>query len=979
MTNFQTGQRWLSDSESELGLGLVKEVSERTVTLAFPACDETRVYARSQAPLSRVSFGSGDKILDRQGESLIISTVEEAHGVLTYTGHDSNGQLHSICETELHDSLKLNRPQDRLLSAQVDPERAYVLRYDTLHQQQKLAPSAVRGLLGPRVDLIPHQFYIAHEVSSRTAPRVLLADEVGLGKTIEAGLILHQQLISGRAQRVLIVVPDSLLHQWLVEMLRRFNLRFNLFDQNRCAALAESGENPFHSEQLILCSLEMFMHNPERQEEAAQGEWDLLIVDEAHHLHWDEQCPSMEYQFIERLALCCPGLLLLTATPEQLGPASHFARLRLLDPHRFYDLQQFLQEEQRYIQLAQAVEPLLEAQPLSAEQLQVLNQHLDQDGQQLLQQLDTADTVQHQALRQQLITQLVDRHGSGRVLFRNTRNTIKGFPPRQLHAYPLESCTAYQQTFATALSAVENRQTFAEQFRLPYAQLMLMPELAYQTLFELGATDRQRYGHWTQFDPRVPWLVETLTKLRQTKVLVICANAHTALELEEYLHKKHALRAAVFHEGLSIIERDRAAAYFADTEQGAQILICSEIGSEGRNFQFAHHLILFDLPFNPDLLEQRIGRLDRIGQRHIINIHVPYIKESAQELMFHWYHDVLNAFNQTCPAGQGMQSRFASELEQLFESHSYSAEHIVDLINKAQPVVNELNRKLQSGRDRLLELNAFHKPVADAVLTEIQQLENESILEDYMNRVCDTFGVEFTEHSAHSYVIRPSDHMLTEHFPELPEDGVVACFNRQTALVHEDRLYLTWEHPMVSGAMDMVLDGEHGNVAFSIIRHKAFPAGTVLLESLFMVRSLAPRQYQADRFLPPQLLRYLVNLQLQDVTSQLAFSQCQHRGQMPDKEIMRQVIGAYRTKLRDMLQSADKFAHQALPQIQTTALQSMTSQLDAQLARLRALQQRNPNVREEELIQLAAEKAALTSYLSQPQLHLDAVRLIICS
>lgn len=104
-----------------------------------------------------------------------------------------------------------------------------------------------------------------------------------------------------------------------------------------------------------------------------------------------------------------------------------------------------------------------------------------------------------------------------------------------------------------------------------------------------------------------------LTSHRSQKVLVICAKAATALQLEQVLREREGIRAAVFHEGMSIIERDRAAAQFAEEDTGAQVLLCSEIGSEGRNFQFASNLVMFDLPFNPDLLEQRIGRLDRIG------------------------------------------------------------------------------------------------------------------------------------------------------------------------------------------------------------------------------------------------------------------------------------------------------------------------------------------------------------------------------
>ena len=99
--------------------------------------------------------------------------------------------------------------------------------------------SPIQGLRGPRIDLIGHQLHIADQVARRYAPRVLLADEVGLGKTIEAGLILHQQLQTGRAGRVLIVVPDALVHQWFVEMARRFNLRFSIFDEERLEALGK--------------------------------------------------------------------------------------------------------------------------------------------------------------------------------------------------------------------------------------------------------------------------------------------------------------------------------------------------------------------------------------------------------------------------------------------------------------------------------------------------------------------------------------------------------------------------------------------------------------------------------------------------------------------------------------------------------------------------------------------------------------------
>src|SRR6185295_9825572 len=209
--------------------------------------------------------------------------------------------------------------------------------------------------------------YIAAEVSSRLHPRVLLADEVGLGKTIEACLILHRLILTGRAQRVLIVVPDSLVHQWFVELLRRFNLWFHIFDEERCEAIeaVNADTNPFEDDQLVLCSISLFTRSEPRLQQALAAEWDLLVVDEAHHLGWAPDAVSPEYAVVEAIGSKTPGLLLLTATPEQLGRASHFARLRLLDPDRFFDLNEFIGEVEHYREVAGLADKLLNRCPLA--------------------------------------------------------------------------------------------------------------------------------------------------------------------------------------------------------------------------------------------------------------------------------------------------------------------------------------------------------------------------------------------------------------------------------------------------------------------------------------------------------------------------------------------------------------------------------------------------------------------------------------
>jgi len=418
-SEFRPGQRWISNTESELGLGLVVEATARRVEIQFPAAEEVRTYALDNAPVSRVIYPVGENVQSADGASLKIVERMENNGVWLYMTEDDDGESRILPESELAASAQFSRPQDRLFAGQIDKNRAFRLRVETLEHQHRLQHNRGYGLMGPRVQLLPHQFYIADQVGKRQAPRVLLADEVGLGKTIEAGLILHQQIVTERARRILIVVPDSLVYQWLVEMLRRFNLTFSVMDELRCMTWEMGNDgNPLESAQLILCSQSFMTGNEQRLQQALDVEWDLMIVDEAHHLGWSQEAPSHAYLTIEKLARHIPGVLLLTATPEQLGLDSHFARLRLLDPDRYYDLEAFRKEEQGYLEVSALVNELvaedadLQLMNKNSELSQALIGYLGEEtwaSQQQQLELEAEPAIEN------FLDQLIDRHGTGRA------------------------------------------------------------------------------------------------------------------------------------------------------------------------------------------------------------------------------------------------------------------------------------------------------------------------------------------------------------------------------------------------------------------------------------------------------------------------------------------------------------------------------------------------------------------------------------
>lgn len=943
MTAIHIGQRWMSEPEPELGLGAVAAFTERMVTVRFATTGETRNYARERAPLRRVRFRPGDQVRTRTGAALVVESVAERNGLLHY--RMAGGE---VCETELSDTLATGQPERRLLAGRVDEPGAFDLRLAALQHQHRRRQSPVRGFVGGRFDLLPHQLYLAAEISGRLAPRVLLADEVGLGKTIEACLILHRLLQTGRVRRALILVPEPLIHQWFVELLRRFNLWFHLFDEARCAAI-EAGDpeaNPFLDDQLVLCGTALLAGDERRQRQALAAGWDIVVVDEAHHLGWSPAAASPEYTLVEALARQTPALLLLTATPEQLGLASHFARLRLLDPDRHADLDVFLREAEHYRAVAGVAGKLLVGASPTPEEVALLAAVLQADAAGLAAQFVRSSAGESGA-REELLRQLIDQHGPGRVMFRNTRAAMTGFPARVVHLRPLPAPAAGERHFGR----------LAEEFAA-----------------DTGADNDfdPEFGD----DPRVAWLADFLRRAPDEKVLLLCRTEAKVLALDAALRRRLNVRAALFHEGLALVQRDRNAAWFAEAD-GARLLLCSEIGGEGRNFQFAHHLVLFDVPLDPELLEQRIGRLDRIGQTAAIQIHVPFTAGGPQEVVARWHHEGLNAFARSLRGGRELHERFGARVRDLaqdcHETHATAGPEFDTLLAEVRATAEELGRRLEQGRDRLIELNSFRPAGAAAIVEEIRRQDADRTLETFLLAVLDQHGIHVEELWPRTYRLGSAG-VFADAFPGLPAGGLTVTADRVRALSREDMQFLSWDHPLVTAALDLLLGGEAGSSGVAHWPDEAVRA--LYLEAVFVLECVAPPVLHADRFLPPTPVRVLVNHAGVDEAMQMAAAPLARRLKPGNPHALLELPGLRDELLPTMLEQAEARAQAQVLVLVVRARQQMNAQLDRELARLTALQRVNPNVRPAEVAALVDQQAALNQHLQAARLRLDAVRLI---
>ena len=933
---FVPGQRWLSETEPELGLGMVLKATSHQVTVVFRATGTTRQYSIESAPLKRVLFRVGESVRGEKEKEFKVSEVTEENGLAIYI---ADGQ--HIPETLLSDQIAFNAPRERLLAGHITPSAVFDLRYRAVQLHHEIRKSPVRGFVGGRIGLIPHQLYIATEVTGRLNPRVLLADEVGLGKTIESCLILHRLLLTGRVQRALILVPESLVHQWFIELLRRFNLWFSIFDEERCAAIEahDHSANPFQDDQLVIASITLLAQKESRAAQAVEAGWDILIVDEAHHLQWSPELPSPEYRIVEALARKVPSVLLLTATPEQLGEASHFARLRLLDPERFSDLEHFSEEQTHYEELAGVAGKLVEGEELTEGDEKILKRMLGEKPDDAGQRLLTGEE------RQTLVKRLLDQHGTGRVMFRNTRAAMAGFPKRIANLVPLKG---------------KDDEEFREQLHAE---------------FEVDADPSgPKPDYDFDDDPRIIWVAEFLRANPAAKVLLLCRYREKVEMIEGAIRGQINVKTAMFHEKLPLVQRDRNAAWFAE-EDGARILICSEIGSEGRNFQFAHHLVLFDLPLNPELLEQRIGRLDRIGQTEDIKIHVPYIIGSPQEMLARWYQEGVDAFARHFSGGAEMGEKFSERVLEVALEETPEKD-FAKLLKETKAFRADLEEKLHSGRDRLLELNSFDAARAAAIVEQIAAVDGDVRLDKFVTDTFDHFGLNIEDVGNRTFNLGGGD-LFHDKIPALPEEGLTATADRARALSRESVGFLTWDHPIVTSVLDMLLGSEQGNTSFALWPNA--PEGGVLVETVYVLEAQAPVALHLDRFLPPTPLRIVLNHKRKELGAEAAPEVMAAGLKEGDAAVLAAQMEEFGTLIPGMVRVTEIIAGKQSKPILEAALARAKEILGAEVTRLEQLREFNPSVRLDEIEAAKKDLEQVQEYLSKAQPRLDALRLILAS
>ncbi len=708
---FQPGDKVLHQFNRDLGPGEVLAVQQGRMTVRFP----------------------------RSGSVLQFAVEDNAFVPLVVPAGADPDRWHLEYSEDL---------AERLIRLEVDPVAAFLNRRDSLDLARLREAGGLGSYLGGRIQIFPHQLHVAELAFNADPVRWLLADEVGLGKTIEACLILSRLIRTGRAERVTIVTPSTLTVQWLGELYRKFHQIFVLLDADRRAdVFHDQGEdfNPFEVHARSVISLEDLMSDNRAARLAVEARPDLLVVDEAHRL---ERRPghagNQAYRTIAPIAAASRNVLFLSATPMEADTHGFFRLLELLWPAHFSSWEEFETNLKNDVPLY----------PCTSS------------------------------------TRRVD---------------IGGLPPRKPLPVDLEAWPERAADEAKALA-------------MP-AGNPLERKRRHEALEQADAMPR------ASGDPRIEWILERLPgwKKREEKILVFVSKREALDILRKEIEFRTNLRVAVFHEELSPGQRDIEVAQFAAPE-GPTLLISTECGGEGRNFEFCRLLVLFDLPWDPVLVEQRIGRLDRINRRRPVEIVYFRARESFAGQVAAMY-ERLGIF--AAPLG-GLE-RSLSHVEEAIRTAALDPEPKLDLDQVVRETL-EAREAMSRAVYHHLHRNRYSPELAPAILDRIPP-DLEPLTQRVVVEACRQFGFDSIDRPEQkSWYFEFGNHAVIDHLPGATSGSRwLGTFDRETAVARESLDFFASGHPLVEGVMMELEDGHRGQLALVTSRGTGVDASGLLL------------------------------------------------------------------------------------------------------------------------------------------------------
>lgn len=855
-------------------------------TAAWPGvrCCEGR-RERGRAPIGGVELLAGERVRRAAtGEDGVVLSVGD--GVLVQVAFPSGTVwIHPEELGKLPEG-----PDERLAAGELGHLEPYGLRLQSLYLKHAYRYDPLTGLSSARIEPQLHQVFVAHRVTQKLQPRMILADEVGLGKTIEAGLVIKELRARGLLRRVLIIVPASLQLQWQSELKSKFNEDFEVLDGAALQYLGRGKVNPWMARHNVICSLP-FASSPKRAEQIIEAEWDLVIFDEAHRVRRTLQGATktrttQAYRLADELKELVNGLLLLTATPMQVHPFELYSLIELVEPGLFptfraYDTRRgFLPRLNALMKDLKGWNTLSDSQRVAAVRGHAAM--LDEMG---ISAARAVVTLADDHERERLMDVLVDKHPIAGALVRNRKAEVGGFTPREAKRVPVELeddelalyqnvtdylrdgynqaraernlalgfvMVTYQKMLASSSYAV--RQSFRRRIAKLKAQLRAAAggkakppgEFYLEELRDAEeATTALTELEYAAVDPgglllleikQLEDLVDRLGQVRDSKALKLLTalegifDSHAQekvivftqfIETQEFLGailRHNGYTVSMFNGQMGLDEKEDSVRRFKANDQ---ILISTEAGGEGRNFQFCHLMVNYDLPWNPMRVEQRIGRLDRIGQKRTVRIYNLFCEDTVEERVLEVLEKRIGLFQESVGSLDPILGEVERDIERLVLSDA------AGFRGGFQQYESELERRVREARERERTLADFVLDRAslrhDLAIELLEQspLARWSDLERFAARCLPYFGGTFKDHYEGGQVVSLSPRLMTRL--QQRQSTIRGTFNPDVARDREEFPFFAFGHWLVDGVAELPLTVDP--VATAVRRSPDVPSG----------------------------------------------------------------------------------------------------------------------------------------------------------
>lgn len=795
-------------------------------------------------------------LLTATGESAVLLGVEGEVAKVLLPAGEASVHIGDIEPAE-------KSPLELLADGQMSSGQDYGLRLQAAYLQHAYKYDPLSGLSNARVELKPHQVFVAHRVTHKLYPRMILADEVGLGKTIEAGLIIKELRARQITNRVLVLCPAALQQQWKYELESKFNEDFEIIDGHGAKFLGKGGANPWKKRDRVITSLNLAVR-PQHAERIVDAGWDMVVFDEAHRVRRTRDRTTLAYDLADELKEMVDGLLLLSATPMQLDPYELYSLIELIDPGLYPDVDAYLGRASQVPFLNDRMHLLLNWPALSPSEkrskrnLFLIKPNLFSEGLSLSQDIQDIDIFDDANFRNKIIKEIVEKHPVAEVMVRNRKIQIGEFHTREPQRIPIKLTETelslysdvteyirlgYNRALAKKNNAVGFLMTLYQKILTSSSYALLASFKKRITKLQDGILAKkinrdlitsEQFTQILDSDDilqeaeqldgivvdqeeveleisQIKEFIDRLNNISDSKADILLNNIvgqileedpdekilifTQFIKTQEFLQKilgSMGYKVATFNGQMNLAQKEQEVRRF---KHSVPIMITSEAGGEGRNFQFAHIMVNYDLPWNPMKIEQRIGRLDRIGQHHPVQIYNLYNKDTIEESIL----DVLEKRIDLFTKSVGSLDPILGDVEREIRARVIKNTGVKDIEKYGldlEKKVKEARLKEEKMADFILDHASFRTNEADALLNR-SPLARFDDLRFFIGNTLDYYSGSgsLVQHFEGGYSLNLSRNFAARvKSNKLSTHGV---FDPEEALLREDLDFFAFGHDII--------------------------------------------------------------------------------------------------------------------------------------------------------------------------------------